>query len=86
MAKITSISVFATTSLNERPNNIGNNQCLTVACFLDLVPLSSTSKNEMGGACSTYREKRGAHRILVVDLREGDHLGDPGVDARIILK
>jgi hypothetical protein len=31
-------------------------------------------------------EKRGAYRILVGDLREGDHLRDPGVDGRIILK
>jgi hypothetical protein len=31
-------------------------------------------------------EKRGAYRILVGDLREGDHLGDPSVDGRIILK
>jgi hypothetical protein len=40
----------------------------------------------MGGACSAYGEKRGAYRILVGDLRDGDHLGDPGVDGRIILK
>jgi hypothetical protein len=31
-------------------------------------------------------EKRGAYRILVGDLREGDHLGDPGVDGNMILK
>jgi hypothetical protein len=31
-------------------------------------------------------EKRGAYRILVGRLREGDHLGDSGVDWRIILK
>jgi hypothetical protein len=31
-------------------------------------------------------EKRGAYRILVGDLREGDHLGHPGIDGRIILK
>jgi hypothetical protein len=27
-----------------------------------------------------------AYRILVGDLRKGDHLGDPGVDGRVILK
>jgi hypothetical protein len=32
-------------------------------------------KNEMGGACSTYGG----------NLREGDHLGDPGGDGTIIL-
>jgi hypothetical protein len=31
-------------------------------------------------------EKRSAYRILVGDLREGDHLGDTGVDGRITLK
>jgi hypothetical protein len=31
-------------------------------------------------------ETRGAYSILVGDLREGDHLGDSGVDGRIILK
>jgi hypothetical protein len=40
----------------------------------------------MGGVCSKYREKRGAYRILGGDLREGDHLGDPSIDGRTILK
>jgi hypothetical protein len=40
----------------------------------------------MGRACSTYGGKRGADRFWCGDLREGDHLGDPGVDGRIILK
>jgi hypothetical protein len=31
-------------------------------------------------------EGRGTYKILVGDLREGDHLKDPGVDGRIILK
>jgi hypothetical protein len=40
----------------------------------------------MGAACNTYRERRSAYRILVGDLREGDHLEDPGIHGRIILK
>jgi hypothetical protein len=31
-------------------------------------------------------EKRGCYRILVRRPEGGDHLGDPGVDGRIILK
>jgi len=39
----------------------------------------------MGGACSTYRvEKR--CMVLVGNLRERDHLEDPGVNGRIILR
>jgi hypothetical protein len=41
----------------------------------------------MGGACSTYGAKREVHtRFWWGDLREGDHLGDPGVDGSITLK
>ena len=40
----------------------------------------------MGGACSEYGETRGVYRILVGNLRERHHLGDPGVDGKIILR
>jgi len=40
----------------------------------------------MGGACSAYGERRGVYRVLVGKLEERDHLGDPGVDGRIILR
>jgi hypothetical protein len=43
-------------------------------------------KNEMGGAYSTYGGNRGAYRILVGRPEGGDHLGDPSIDERIILK
>jgi len=31
-------------------------------------------------------ERRGVYRVLVMKLRERDHLGDPGVDGRITLR
>jgi transposase len=40
----------------------------------------------MGGACSTYRDKKGAYRILVGRPEGRRPLGRPGVDGRIILK
>ena len=40
----------------------------------------------MSGTCSAYCDKIGAYRGLVGNLRQRDHLKDPGVDWRIILK
>jgi hypothetical protein len=43
-------------------------------------------KNEMGGACSTYEGKEMHTGFWWGDLRAVNHLGDPGIDGRIILK
>ena len=40
----------------------------------------------MGEVCSAYGERRGVYRVLVGNLRERDHLEDPGADGRIILR
>jgi hypothetical protein len=42
-------------------------------------------KNERGRACSAYwGEERRVQGFCGGNLRERDHLGDPGVDGRII--
>jgi len=44
-------------------------------------------KNEMGGACSIYGgEERCIQGFGGENVGERDHLGDPGIDGRIILK
>jgi hypothetical protein len=40
----------------------------------------------MGGACSAYEDRRGVYRVLMGKLEGKVHLGDPGVDDRIILR
>jgi hypothetical protein len=40
----------------------------------------------MGRTCGTYGERRGAYRALVGKPEGRNHLKDPGVDGRIILK
>ena len=39
----------------------------------------------MGWACGAYGEMRGVYRVLGGKPEGRDHLGDPGVDGRIIL-
>jgi len=46
-------------------------------------------KNETGSACSSYVGEERCTQCLRGrwgNLRERDHLGDPGVDGRIILR
>jgi hypothetical protein len=47
--------------------------------------LGDKIKNEMGGACSMYGED--VYRAFWLgNLRERDHLEDPGIDGTIILR
>ena len=43
-------------------------------------------KNELNGHVARMGERRCVYRVLVVNLKERDHLGDPGVDGTIILR
>jgi hypothetical protein len=43
-------------------------------------------KKEMGWACCTYGDRRGAYRVLGEDPREGNDLEDLGTDGRLTVK
>ena len=43
-------------------------------------------KNEVGGACNTCGDRRGACRVLVEKPEGKRPLGKPGVDGRAIIK
>ena len=40
----------------------------------------------MGVACSMFGERRGVYKVLGGNPRERNHLEDPSVDGRIILR
>jgi len=43
-------------------------------------------ENKLGGACSAYGGEEAYTGFWWGNLNERDHLGDPGVDGRIILR
>jgi hypothetical protein len=52
----------------------------------NIIRVIKSRRIRWAGYVARMGEGRGAYRILGGDLREGDHLEDPGVDGRIILK
>jgi hypothetical protein len=47
---------------------------------------SGNKKNEMGRACGTYGDRTDAYTVLVKKPEVSNHLEDPDIDERIILK
>jgi hypothetical protein len=43
-------------------------------------------RNEMGGACRAYWGEKRRTQVLVGKPERKNHLGDPGIDGRIILR
>ena len=52
----------------------------------DIIRLIKSRRLRWAGHIARVEERRGACMVLVENLREGDHLEDPGVCGRIILK
>jgi hypothetical protein len=51
----------------------------------NIVRVIQSRKKEMGGACNTYG-RRCVYRVVLGKPKGKNHLEDPGVDGRIILK
>jgi hypothetical protein len=57
-----------------------------VECYGQYHLGNQIKKTEIGRACSTYGERRGAHRVLGGKPEGRRPLGRAGMDGRIILK
>jgi len=51
-----------------------------------IVRVVKSRRMRWAGHVARMGEGRGVHRVLVGNLRERDHWGDPAVDGRIILR
>jgi len=55
-------------------------------CSPNIVRVIRLRRMRWAGHVAHMGEGRGAYRILVEKPRERDHLGDPGIDGRIIVR
>jgi hypothetical protein len=89
MEKITRTTLFVWAKKDEVKRS-GENYTMMSLLICLLTQYCSdyeTEKNEMGGACSAYEgEERPIQGFVGGNLRNREHLGDPGVDGRIILR
>jgi hypothetical protein len=57
-----------------------------IVAVTTIVSIPVIKSRRMRWAGHVARTGRGVYRVLGGDLRDGDHLEDPGIDGRIILK
>jgi hypothetical protein len=63
-----------------------NEELIDLYSSLNTVRLIKSRRMRWAGYVARMRERRGIYRVLVGYLRERDHLGDPGLEGRIILR
>ena len=52
----------------------------------DIIRVTKSRRLGWAGRVARMWERRGAYRVIVGNVSEGDHLTDPGLDGKIILK
>jgi hypothetical protein len=55
-------------------------------CSLNIVRMIKSRRMRWAGHVACMGERRGVYRVLVGNMWERDHLGDPGVDGKMILR
>jgi hypothetical protein len=65
---------------------LDNKELYAVYSSPDIIRMIKLRRLRWAGHVAHVRERRGAYIILVGDMREGDHLEDPGLEGRIMLK
>jgi hypothetical protein len=67
---------------------IGENYIMTsvMICTPHYYQDVKIEKNEIVRNIARVGEGRGVYRVLVGNLKERDHWGDPGIDGRVILR
>jgi hypothetical protein len=63
-----------------------NNELYALYSSPNMIREINSRSLRWAGHVARMGETRGAYRILVKNLREGDHLEDPGVNGRVISK
>jgi len=63
-----------------------NEELNDMYCSPNIVRVIKSRRMRWEGHVACMRKRRGVYRALVGNLRERDHLGDPGIDRRIILR
>ena len=65
---------------------LNNEELRDIYSLPNIVRVVKSRRMRWAGHVARMGEGRGVHRVLVGNLRERDHWGDPAVDGRIILR
>jgi len=73
--------------VTEEWRKLHNEELNDLYSSLNIVQMIKSRRTRWAGRVARMGERRGVNRVFLWgNLKERDHLGDPGVDGRIILR